>query len=348
MIRYLAPLPASPGGRVAEVYAQLRRDFGTLAEPITLHTAVPELLATAWATLRETVIADGRLPRRIKEAMALAISAANHCPYCIDAHGIVLHALGDGGVETALRRRPEDRQALETLGDPRLAAFTAWAAASGAAAQAAALPAPFTPPEAPEALGTVLCFQYVNRMVTVLLDASPLPAAPLRRAVPGLGRPVLALAGRRFAGAARAAHPPGESLSLVSPAAPQDFHAWAAAAPPIQTAFAAFAAAAEGAAAAVLEPTTRRQLRRQMAGWQGEPARLGTAWLNDALAQVNAVQQPAARLALLAARAPERLGAVEITDFRRRWPADAALVAVLAWGSHEAARRIAAWLTPAA
>ena len=46
MIRYLTPVRDRVAhGLVAAVYRQIKRDFGMLAEPYTLHSPVPELLA---------------------------------------------------------------------------------------------------------------------------------------------------------------------------------------------------------------------------------------------------------------------------------------------------------------
>ena len=44
----------------------------------------------------------GIVPRSYKEAVAVAVSALNSCPYCIDAHLIMLYALGEKGVADAI------------------------------------------------------------------------------------------------------------------------------------------------------------------------------------------------------------------------------------------------------
>jgi hypothetical protein len=59
------------------VYAQMRRDF-MVAAPFVLHAEIPELLAAAWALVRETLLA-GSVPRAQKELIAEAISKANEC-----------------------------------------------------------------------------------------------------------------------------------------------------------------------------------------------------------------------------------------------------------------------------
>ncbi|HXO43370.1 MAG TPA: alkylhydroperoxidase, partial [Thermoanaerobaculia bacterium] len=71
---------------------------------------------------------------------------------------------------------------------------------------------------------------------------------------------------------------------------------------------------------------------------------LGGGWVEEAVAGVPRDGRPAARLALLAALAPHRVGPAEVAAFRAAWPGDRALVAVVAWASFTAARRIGGWL----
>lgn len=328
MIRHLAS-PGRPGGLAAELGRQVRREFGLLAEPFVLHAPVPELMAAAWVVLRESVIARGRLPRPVKEAIALAVSRGNRCPYCVDAHGMMLHALGAGRAEAALAAgRPPAGQEL----GPDAAARIAWSVAAGRAEAAAAQPCPFTTDELPEAIATVLCFQYVNRMATVFLGESPLPLTGPRT------RPWLVRwAGRWLRRTARTERAAGGGLALLSGGEPAAPPPWAADHPTIGAAFAHFEAAVERAARPVLDEMTRRRLSAHLVEWRGEEPPLGRDWLGS--------EDAAGRLALLTARAPHRVTDEDVAALRRRHAADAALVAVAAWGSFHAARRISQWLT---
>ena len=159
----LDPLPQPREGSLSgKVYAQMRRDFGLLAEPLTLHAAVPELLAGAWSVLRETLVV-GSVPRERKERVALEISRLNRCPYCIDAHSIML---------AASRRAGSRRDATdESVADP----LAEWARATRTPGAPILASPPFTGDEAPEIIGTALCFHYINRMVQVVLGETPLP-----------------------------------------------------------------------------------------------------------------------------------------------------------------------------
>ena len=58
---------------------------GTVATAASLRHAIPESWE-AFTALRRASTADGAIPARLKEVMALAISVARHCDGCIDHH----------------------------------------------------------------------------------------------------------------------------------------------------------------------------------------------------------------------------------------------------------------------
>ncbi|GAA0379174.1 alkyl hydroperoxide reductase AhpD [Acrocarpospora corrugata] len=94
-VRHVTPVPPGAArGLVAEVYAQVERDFGMLAPPVALHSAAPEVMAAAWMLLRESLLAQGQVARGAKELVATEVSRANACPYCVDVHGATLRGLG--------------------------------------------------------------------------------------------------------------------------------------------------------------------------------------------------------------------------------------------------------------
>lgn len=336
MIRYLASPPRRPDGLVAAVFDQMRREFGVLAEALTLHHPIPELMAVTWACLRETVLARGRLPRASKEAMALAISRANACPYCTDAHGMMLHALGSGDDERRLVAGDAPR-------DPHLAALAEWAASTS---EPQPIDPPFATDERPEAVGTVCCFQYINRLATVLLGDSPLPA-PLS----WFRNPAVRLAGRSLSTVASRVPEPGEALALVPPEIPRDPQrwdhlTWARGHPRIAAAFAVFAQVTDDAAAPVLEPESRQAIRavlaQRLAGDTApDTSWMDTAWLEEAVRKVKEGRRPAVRLALRTALTPHRVPEDDVEAFRERHPGDPALLGLLCWSAHEAAKEIA-------
>ncbi|GAA1010955.1 alkyl hydroperoxide reductase AhpD [Acrocarpospora pleiomorpha] len=94
-VRHVTPVPPGAArGLVADVYAQVERDFGMLAPPVALHSAAPDVMAGVWMLLRESLLAQGLVPRAAKELVATEVSRANACPYCVDVHGATLRGLG--------------------------------------------------------------------------------------------------------------------------------------------------------------------------------------------------------------------------------------------------------------
>jgi len=330
-IRYLdggSGLPADP--LVTAVYAQMRREFGIVSEPFRLQAPAPPILAAAWASLREAVL-GGTVSRGVKETVAAAISQLNRCPYCVDAHTSLLHAAGGREAAWALRR------GRQTIADPALRAAAAWAAASRSPGAPILAAPPFGPAEAPEMIATAACFHYINRLATIFLDATPFPTrARLLQA------PIVLFTSRFFAPRVRAKLAPGESLAWLAPAElPADL-AWARPRPEIAVPFASLAAAVAAEAGEMLGETTAERI----AAWTGEDPPLGAAWVDEGVSGLTGRHRPAARLALLTALAPYRVDAGEVAAFRAAWPGDRALVAVTAWASFTAARRITSWLDP--
>jgi AhpD family alkylhydroperoxidase len=230
-VRHVAPVPAGQaGGLVADVYAQLERDFGMLAPPVSLHSPAPEVLAAAWLVLRETLLAQGQASRAAKEAVATAVSEANVCPYCVEVHSATQDRVG------------------------RAAASTRWIAGDGP-----------VPEPAAEYVGVAVTFEYLNRMAHVFLPASPFPpqapAAVRKQARKVLGR--LAVPDRR------ASAEPGAALGLLPDARLPDDLSWAGGSPSIGPALARASAAFDAAGRRSVEPAVRDLVRQQLGGSPG-------------------------------------------------------------------------------
>ncbi len=61
--------PSAADGLVAEVYGQIRRDFGAVVDPFKQHSVAPDLLAGVWSACWEALVA-GEVPRERKETVA--------------------------------------------------------------------------------------------------------------------------------------------------------------------------------------------------------------------------------------------------------------------------------------
>ncbi len=94
-------------GKVAGVYELLRRAFGRVTPAFQAMSLEPDYLDAFWS-LHQVVMAEGELSRREKEAIAVAVSAANGCEYCVAAHSGRLRALGaDETTIEGLKTTPE-------------------------------------------------------------------------------------------------------------------------------------------------------------------------------------------------------------------------------------------------
>jgi AhpD family alkylhydroperoxidase len=326
-IRFVRPVP--PGrapAPVARVYAQVETEFGVLAPPISLHSPAPEPLAAAWLMLRESLVATGLVPRAVKEAVAVAVSLANACPYCVDVHSTALHGLvrSPDAVLVAAGQ-------AGAVSDPELRRAAGWAASPFAVP-------PFPARQVPELVGTAVTFHYLNRMSNVFLVETPIPPrirAParrlIRRVVGTLLRPVLT----------RPAEP-GGSLDLL-PAAPLPADlSWAAGRRTVAAAFARAAAALDTAGRRSVPAPVRELVTAVLRDPDRGPAGPSRAWLRDAVAGLPAEDRPVARLALLTALASHQVTGSDIEELRHLRPDDRSLIEIAAWASLAAARRIGA------
>jgi AhpD family alkylhydroperoxidase len=122
-IRYVETVRyGSATGLTAELYQQMKADF-MVGPVMTLHSPLPEVMAGAWSILRETLLA-GRVDRAIKEAVAAAVSKKNQCPFCVDAHTLMLRATGKHDVADAILRGDYDN-----IHDRQLRSLFQWATA---------------------------------------------------------------------------------------------------------------------------------------------------------------------------------------------------------------------------
>ena len=60
-------------------------DMKNLGEFKTLEANAPEALKAFWA-FDKAAMADGAIPSKYKELMALAVAFTTQCPYCIEIH----------------------------------------------------------------------------------------------------------------------------------------------------------------------------------------------------------------------------------------------------------------------
>lgn len=78
---------------VRPIYEEIEKVFGRVPNIFKTYAHFPPLLKTNWEKFK-AVMMGGSLRRELKEAIALVVSEANSCQYCIAAHGLALQQLG--------------------------------------------------------------------------------------------------------------------------------------------------------------------------------------------------------------------------------------------------------------
>lgn len=328
-VRHVRPDLDDP--RTATVRQQIRRDFGMIVPPFLLHLPAPAALSASWAIIREPTHGH-RVPRAVKEAVAASVSAANACPYCVDVHTTALHALGDRAAAAAIASGRS-----QTITDPTLHAVVSGALATREPDAPILRRRPF--PDAPELIGVVLAYHYINRMVNIFVAGSPFPVTKARSVLRSIAARALcrlvADSGRR-----------GASLALL-PAAPlPDDLAWASGDSIIADAFARAATAFEALGQRFVAEPVRRLVTRRLTERRGEEPGLSRAWVTSAIDVLPPLHRPQGKLALLAALASYQVDA-GVLDAARTQPGptgDEMLVSTAAWASFTAARRVGSWV----
>lgn len=335
-IKYVrAPAPRKAHGPLRDVYRQIKRDFGTVADPFLLHAPSPQLLIATWAAFRETLLV-GIAPRSVKEVVAATVSRHNQCPYCVDAHSMMLDALSAHATARAIGDGRDDAI------DEAYRDVLKWASSTRSPGAGVLRDPPFAAEEAPEIIGTAVLFHYINRMVSVLLDDSPLPGRSSEARA--RARRVAAI---YFSRAARRPKAAGAAMRFVDGddiSAPPE---WARSNRDVAVSFGRLTAVVEDRGSKAVAPEVRAWARRHVATWVGEEPGLTRRWVDRPLAELDEGARAAGRLVLLTALAPYQVDADVVKAFLAQHLGDESLVNTLAWSSLTAAMRIGSWLAPA-
>lgn len=288
-------------------------------------SAAPELLAATWALMREALLA-GDASRVERELVASAVSRANRCRFCVDAHVMLLHALGEHELAEVIARG-------ETPQQPRHAELAAWAEASRSPRATG-----WSSPYGPEITGTLLAFHVINRVVSALLDPDLLPGGLQRSAV------VRSVGGRLYARTVREPKEPGRSLPLLEAgtAVPP---AWAGDSP-VGIAYASLKQAATRGGE-LLSDVARQTVTATVRWEDGQHPDRPAEWAADLIRDLPGTDRVGTRIALLAAFAPSAIRTGDVALWRLSHPADADLVRLIAYGAITATDHVAQALSPA-
>ena len=297
---------------------------------LMLHSPAPEILAAVWSVLRESLLA-GETDRTTKEVVAAAVSKNNDCNYCLEAHTLLLRSTSGHLVADSILSGD-----YESIPDLNLRSMFKWALTTSSAGTIES--GPFDAAEAPQIIGTIVTFQYINRMVKLFLGDNLLPVPSVFK---GLTRRVYtATEGKHVIRRLQ----PGNSLKFVPRTSLPDDLAWASANDEVASAFAGFALVVERTAERTLSESVRSLVNDYIQSWNGESMGHEYTWIDDAIKQLDQPSRAAARLALETALSV-RVQPEAVDQFRIHLPADSQLIAATAWASFTAARRVGAWLT---
>lgn len=321
-------------GLVLDVYSQLKNDFGIIAEPIALHSIIPELLASNYCAFRETYIIEDKVKREAKEAIATSVSKINQCPWCVDAHSMMLYGLKNAKVAKAI-----ETGSLDAIDDLKVKSIIEWALSNRSPGSAIIKNPPFAIDEAPEIVGTAVYYHYVNRMVSVLLNESLLPAnASILKGF------MKTLAGRSFTSSLERVKKAGDSLKLIVNFDSSGKISWANTNERIARSFAALKNTVESLAEEYVPKEVMAVMENILEDWQGEDPGLGRNWTEKYIADMDEHLKPVARLSLLTAISPYQVDEKVINSYREFNSKDEALLATLSWASYSAAMRVGKWL----
>ena len=333
-IKYIKPAPNNSRERIIQaVYKQIKQDFGALVEPFTLHSSLPSLLAGVWMACRETEVV-GRVPREIKEIVASTVSMINKCPYCVDAHTIMLNATGNNSVVSDIVQGNED-----LIMNSEFSSIIKWSFATRDPDSAILKAPPFSVQEAPEIIGTAVFYHYINRMVSVFLGETPLPSNV--QCFKGI---LKRMAGLFFSRAIARPKALGTSLRFLSEALlPKDLY-WAKPSQNVADAFARFATVIEEIGKQFICENVRFRVQEEIQNWRGKDPGLSRQWVETAISGLDKEQQAVGRVALLAAFSPYQVDRDVIHNYLKYYPDGEKLLGTIAWSSFSAARKIGTWL----
>ncbi len=331
-LQYLVPVkPSEAEGLVAQVYSQIKQDFGRIVEPFTLHSPIPQLLAGVWMASRESELV-GDVPRETKEAIAACVSKLNQCPYCVDAHTIMLTAIGDK--QTAQQIAKEQYQNIR---NPKTRKIAEWTLATLSPDSKIINNPPFKAEEAPEIIGTTVFYHYINPLVTIYLGKTPLP-------LPILRTPMKRIASRLFKKAVNRLKKPGTSLYLLPEGSLPEDLTWAEDSPHVADAYARFAAVIEDIEKTYVPMITRKTINQHIDEWSPDAQQNEIQWIREKTAKMDSLAKIATALALLTINDPYRIDKKTINRFQRHCSQKNQLLAITAWASFIKATKIGTWL----
>ncbi|MGD9585063.1 MAG: peroxidase-related enzyme [Lysobacterales bacterium] len=82
--------PEQAEGKLGEVYAELQKKRGKVANILQVHSLRPDALTAHLNLYMDLLFAPGGLSRRQREMIAVVVSRGNNCDYCVSHHAEAL------------------------------------------------------------------------------------------------------------------------------------------------------------------------------------------------------------------------------------------------------------------
>lgn len=82
--------PEQADGKLGEVYAELQKKRGKVANILQVHSLRPDALTAHLNLYMDLLFAPGGLSRKQREMIAVVVSRGNNCDYCVSHHAEAL------------------------------------------------------------------------------------------------------------------------------------------------------------------------------------------------------------------------------------------------------------------
>lgn len=323
-------------GNIKAINQQINRDFG-LAGPMTLSSPSERVHAVRWVKSREIFVVETHVKRVTKETIAAGVSETNKCPYCVEVHQTSISSTGNNTIANAIARGT-----WKSLEDNKTRALIDWSLNTlNPNADIISNP-PFTLPEATEIIGTALEFHSTNRLVSIFLDESPLPAFLSNSFIKKIA---LSIASKTLFKSMVSKKPQaGDSLPFIKNTPLTKEEQWAKNIPAYAMGLAAENKLLKDIQAEHIPQKSANLFKAKISEWQGEEMPLGKSWINKITANLDDREKPITTIMFLAAFTPYAITEKDIEDFRQIKASDAELLEVCYWAIQTTTNRIGEWL----
>jgi hypothetical protein len=337
---------------IKKSYQQFKQDLGRNPDQVLIiNEPICNLLAGFWSVLRECMLVEDKASYKTKEAIFATVSQTNECSHCVYNHQSAINEIYDKKTTNIIITGKNN-----VLDKEQMPPLINWALSNRSPNAQIITSPPFTQEEIPEIIGTAMLAHYTNRMVNIFIEL-PKTLARRKSLKMNLKRIVILLLKipkkiifyfkNKLKKEKKKHLQQGISLNILPDAELPNDLSWANSNPYIAGAFARFALAVEDAGQQYIAPKVRNLVNNYIQAWQGEEPGISRHWVEEAIVSLDKQDQPTARLALLTAIASYQVDQGVIDAFKVDHPEDRQLLAVTAWASWNAARRIGSWLAVA-